>query len=268
MTNHPILMRSGDCSLVLDPKHGGRVTSFAIGGRELLVQSGRDVFHSGSFVMAPWAGRLRNGVLKFEGTEYAFPINDPPHAMHGLVTASEWQVDSNGELSIELTEPWPWRGRVSQTVQLSNDKLEFVIRVDAQERMPVEVGWHPWFKRHLVGSDASLSQSIEILALPELQYANDSTGLPTGKLVPPEPRPWDFCFINLASPPSVRWPGTLELKIESSCTHWVIYEEEPAGVCVEPWTGPPNSLNMPNPHIVLPGEPLIATMTWTWRELD
>jgi galactose mutarotase-like enzyme len=40
---------------------------------------------------------------------------------------------------------------------------------------------------------------------------------------------------------------------------------EDAGVCVEPWTAPPNSLNMPNPRIVTPDAPLVATMTWTWR---
>jgi hypothetical protein len=42
---------------------------------------------------------------------------------------------------------------------------------------------------------------------------------------------------------------------------------EDAGVCVEPWTAPPNSLNMPNPRIVTPDAPLVASMTWTWRKL-
>jgi galactose mutarotase-like enzyme len=40
---------------------------------------------------------------------------------------------------------------------------------------------------------------------------------------------------------------------------------EDEGVCVEPWTAPPNSLNMPNPRIVMPGVPLVTMMTWAWR---
>jgi galactose mutarotase-like enzyme len=58
------------------------------------------------------------------------------------------------------------------------------------------------------------------------------------------------------------------LTIESDCTHWVIYEEEPQAICVEPWTAAPNSLNMPSPRIATPGEPLVAEMTWRWRLHD
>ena len=96
-------------------------------------------------------------------------------------------------------------------------------------------------------------------------WANDPTGLPSGKLTAPAPRPWDYCFRDLRAEPIVRWPGELELTIGSDCEDWVIYDMEDAGVCVEPWTAPPNSLNMPNPHIVTPDAPLVASMIWTWR---
>jgi aldose 1-epimerase len=59
----------------------------------------------------------------------------------------------------------------------------------------------------------------------------------------------------------------LELEVGSTCSHWVFYDREEAGICVEPWTGPPNSLGMPDPTIVTPDRPLVATMTWTWRSL-
>jgi aldose 1-epimerase len=79
------------------------------------------------------------------------------------------------------------------------------------------------------------------------------------------PRPRDYCFRDLRAKPIVRWPGEPELTIGSDCEDWVIYDMEDAGVCVERWTAPPNSLNMLNPHIVSPDVPLVASMIWTWR---
>jgi hypothetical protein len=45
-----------DCAATFDPADGGRLTSFVVGDHELLVAQGKDVFHFGSFVMAPWVG--------------------------------------------------------------------------------------------------------------------------------------------------------------------------------------------------------------------
>jgi hypothetical protein len=41
------------CAATLDPADGGRLSSFRVGDHELLVAHGKDVFHSGRFVMAP-----------------------------------------------------------------------------------------------------------------------------------------------------------------------------------------------------------------------
>ncbi|MDT7551027.1 MAG: aldose 1-epimerase, partial [Actinomycetota bacterium] len=68
-----------------------------------------------------------------------------------------------------------------------------------------------------------------------------------------------------AADPVITWPGILALTVSSDCTDWVIYDAEDAGVCVEPWTDPPNSVNMPLARIVTPAAPLRATMTWRWR---
>ena len=70
-------------------------------------------------------------------------------------------------------------------------------------------------------------------------YAHDEEGIPDGTLVPPHPGPWDYCFVDLAAPPRVRWPGALEVTIESDCSHWVIYDREPQGICVVAGNAPP-----------------------------
>ncbi|WP_229399236.1 aldose 1-epimerase [Micromonospora okii] len=263
-----IHLAAGECTAVLDPDQGGRLASFTIAGHELLVPHGADIFHWGSFVLAPWVGRLRNGLLTFDGEEHRLPINGAPHALHGLVTDRAWRVEGDGRLSIDLAPPWPWPGRVIQTATLHPDRFEFAIEVHSEQRMPVDVGWHPWFNRHLVGPDGTRSAEVELDVAPALMYADAADRVPDGRLVPPVPRPWDYCFVDLAAPPVLRWPGLLELEVRSECPYWVLYDMEEEGVCVEPWTGPPNSLNLPNPTTVGPGRPLRATMTWAWRWLS
>ena len=251
------------CEATFDPADGGRLSSFRVGDHELLVTRGKDVFHSGSFVIAPWVGRLRDAGLNYGGALYRFIPNSGPHAVHGLVTHRPWQITGDGELSVELDDPWPWPCRVVQRVVLTAGRAAFRIEVHARADMPAAVGWHPWFVRSLAGTSASAALELDVE--PRLMWANDPAGLPSGKLTAPAPRPWDYCFRDLRAEPIVRWPGELELTIGSDCEDWVIYDMEDAGVCVEPWTAPPNSLNMLNPHIVTPDAPLVASMIWTWR---
>ncbi len=261
-------LTAGNVAAAFDPADGGRLTSFTIGGRELLVQSGRDSYHWGSFVIAPWVGRLRDGILSYHGQEYPFPRNSGPHAVHGLVTDQPWTMVGKDTMEIELNKAWPWPGRVRQQATLTEQSCEFRIEVHADEPMPIAVGWHPWFQRTLLGPDGTASAEIQLNVRPCKMYANDRSGLPSGELIDPVDRPWDYCFIDLAAPPVVRWPGTLELTVQSNCSHWVFYDQEEPGICIEPWTAPPNSLNMPNPTIVTPNRPLTAAMTWTWREVS
>jgi len=252
------------CAATFDPADGGRLTSFRIGEHEILVPTGKDMWHYGSFVMAPWVGRLRNATLNYQGKQYGFPANAGPHALHGLVLDRAWQVTGDGELSIELGDPWPWPCRVVQKTKLARGRADFTLEIHAKQPMPAALGWHPWFLRRLANTPAAAELQLDFEAAK--MWANDEVSLPTGELTTEfPPQPWDYCFRELAHDPVVRWPGELELTVSSSCTDWIIYTMEEEGMCVEPWTAPPNSVNMPNPQIVRPGAPLVATMTWTWR---
>jgi aldose 1-epimerase len=265
-----IRLVAGDTAAVVDPEAGGRLASLTVADHELLVAHGGDAFHWGSFPMAPWVGRLRHGRLAVDGDIVELPRNAPPHALHGLVTERTWQVTghhgSSVELAIELGtehDVWPWPCRVSQSVTLREDGMDFRLGVLAEQPMPADIGWHPWFVRTLAGSDGPVEAELEVAG--GQIYLNDAEDIPSGELGPPPPRPWDYCFTGLERRPTLRWPGVLELTVDSDCDHWVFYDEEPAGICVEPWTGPPNSLNGPAPTTVAPERPLEATMTWRWR---
>ena len=86
--------------------------------------------------------------------------------------------------------------------------------------------------------------------------------------MPQPPGPWDDCFTGVHGDPRLVWPGRVELVLSSSCDHWVVYDQRDHAVCVEPQTAPPDFVNLPAPHVVEPGEPLMATMTWRWRTIS
>jgi aldose 1-epimerase len=96
-------------------------------------------------------------------------------------------------------------------------------------------------------------------------YKRDREGIPTGELVPVGPHPWDDCFTRLGEPAVVlRWPGAIMLTLDTSCSCLVVYDEPEHAICVEPQTGPPDAFNL-SPRVVRPGEPLVATATWSWH---
>ena len=95
-------------------------------------------------------------------------------------------------------------------------------------------------------------------------YERGPCGLPTGEVVIAAFGPWDDCFVVLAGPPTIRWPGALELTLSSDVDHWVVYDEPEDALCVEPWSGPPDALNIAQRRVE-PGAPLTASFKMRWR---
>jgi aldose 1-epimerase len=260
---------------VLDPEAGGRIASLRVDGLDLLLTEGWGPIAWGCYPMVPWAGRLRDGVLRWRGQEHRLPTHLlPPHAIHGTLIEAAWEVveagPSSATLAAELGPPWPFGGRAVHRVVLAPDALHATIEVHAADQpMPAIVGWHPWFPRVLrdpEGAPVGAPVVVDLAAGGMLRRGAD--GLPTGDVVRPvPPQPWDDCFVELAEAPGVRWPGALEVRVESDVPCWVVYTEREDGVCVEPQTGPPNGLNTGEHTVVEPGAPLVAAMTIRWRRL-
>ena len=266
----PMRLSAGDATVEIRPADGGRIASFTVAGREVLVTGRTDPMQWGCYPMVPFAGRVRNGRFTFEGRDYQLPLGLPPHAIHGVVYDRPWRTDDTHTLSVELGPPWPFAGRVVQRVDLEPGRLVLTLELHAVERMPATLGWHPWFRRRLGregGGPDALSAEAEVLLDAGSMYLRDADGIPTGKLVPPTPGPWDDCMTDLRADPIVRWPGRLELELRSDASDWVVFTEPAHAVCIEPQTGPPDALNI-RPVVVEPGNPLRATMEWRWRSLE
>jgi aldose 1-epimerase len=260
-----LVLRAGNAELTIDPAQGGRFASLLISGREVLVTEGFGPIEWGCYAMAPFAGRIRDARFTFRGHAYELEANMPPNAIHGTVFTRQWDVvTADADQAVIVTDlgpAWPFRGRVTHSVAVRASGLDARLDLDAAEPMPAWLGWHPWFRRDIAGATAELEFAAERM------YARGPDGLPTGQLVEPVPGPWDDAFVGLMRAPRLSWPGVLTLEIDSPAPVWVVYDERPDKLCVEPQTAPPDAVNLPTdePPVVEPGRPGSLTMSWRWR---
>jgi aldose 1-epimerase len=259
-------LQSGPAQVTLDLDDGGRLSSLVVAGRELLYSAGETPTMHGSFVMAPYAGRIREGRFTHAGREVSLPLTLPPHGAHGLVLDRPWSLlDRSGTsatLACDLDERWPFGGRVVQQVSLEPNRLSQQIQVEAQtQAFPASTGWHPWFARRLEHtSPAQVRLSAGAMLLRDADYVT------TSRRVPPTSGPWDDCFVDVDWPVTLTWPGAMRLDIEADTPCVVVFDNGDVSVCVEPQTHPPDALNS-GATLVRPGHPLTARTEWTWTLL-
>lgn len=229
----------------------------------MLYHAGDAATMHGSFVMAPYAGRVRGGRFTHQGTDVQLPLSLPPHAAHGLTLDRPWSVleqdDTSAVLSCVFDDRWPFGGRVVQYIRLEPDRLVQKVTVEADARsFPASVGWHPWFARRLRRSTPA---EIELEAAAMLRRDADHIATKQ-RMIPPE-GPWDDCFVDVIWPVSVVWPGAIRLDITADTPAVVVFDQGEVAVCVEPQTGPPDAFNTA-PMVVRPGRPLRARTDWRW----
>ncbi len=292
-----ITIKNESASVTISPDAGASLRSIRVnkngGAYELL--SGGDNPHDptdlphgeGSFIMAPWVNRIRDGHLVTPDGTHQVPVNAPPHAIHGLVREREWRVkevtDSSLELEIVLAEPWPYAGRIEYSLSLEGNSFVQTMRLisdDSELRpFPGSVGWHPWFNTTL-GSDpvtatADVSGQWELdetvtatgnLSVTEItERLQSGTQFKTGDV--------DGCFLrNPGGSAVLNWPElTLTMSGSETITHYMFYSPEHA-LCVEPQTCTVDAAQLADRGIADTGHvlvdranPLIATTTWSWE---
>jgi aldose 1-epimerase len=267
-------------SVTIEPTYGGRLSSWLVNGSELLWQSEGEKpgashpFGWGSFVMAPFAGRIRRGQFAFGGVTHSLPITMAPHAIHGTVYDSPWEVVETGgsstqqwcELEVRLDDPWPFRGVVRQRIEIGPNILTQTLLLVADQPMPVTMGWHPWFPRSIAGALGPIEWSFEPGGVSMMK--RDDDGMTSAELVEVPAGPWDDCFVGVGDV-TVKWPGLLEVVISHDCPVVVLFDGLDHAVCVEPQTGPPNAVELWPQRCATTHDAtqIRASTTWTWRKL-
>ncbi|WP_242587538.1 aldose 1-epimerase [Streptomyces sp. MST-110588] len=278
-----VRLAAGDAELTIHPDNGCRIASLRVGGRELLRQGAK----YGCFPMVPWCGRIEHGRFRNGGEVHQMPLNSPPHAIHGTGRNLAWKTARASATSAAFTydladpaAPWPYPGTVTQLVELAADGSSLTLTMGVEtyaDSFPAQAGWHPWFVRNLDADEAAggatgggtedAAGDVRIDFAAEWQEERGADHLPTGRRIVPTPGPWDDCFgMPQGVDVTLTWPGELELKVTSRAEWVVVFDEQPAAVCVEPQSGPPNGLNT-MPRLVTPIDPLEISTTWSWRAL-
>lgn len=272
-----VRLEAGPAALEVDPADGARLTSLRVHDHELLVTGGGGGIGYGSFVMAPWAGRLRDGRVSTDRRTLQLRREpDDGHALHGLVHSRPWSLigadDHQARLELHLpaatvaradpaigADGWFCDLHLTQDLVLQPDRLELRLQVVPSATTPVTIGWHPWFRRQIAESEVVVD-----VPAPHI-LRKDRAGVTTTELAPVPSPPWDDTFVDLDGPVRLRWPGLLDLEITSTAPVVVVYTGRTYGVCVEPQSGPPDEANLAARRLAEPDRPTYLAATWRWR---
>jgi aldose 1-epimerase len=254
-------LNEGEAAVALDPARGGRVASLRVAGHELLVaeaEVGGDPTLWGCYPMVPWAGRVRAGRFAFRGRTHQLPLDAPPHALHGVGYRAAWEATGPSALRLDLDGLWPLGGTVTQEVTLTPTSLRLTMAVTAAgQAMPVMAGWHPCFRRRL---DTGGPVVLDVPATS--MWERDGVGIPNGRQVPVPPGPWDDAFAGMEEP-KITWPDGVAVTLRSTCPVWVVYDQDPRLICIEPQTDAPDAFNR-DPTVLEPGDQLAASLEIDW----
>ena len=273
--------------LAVDTAAGGRVCSLYLHGQERIL--GRPAaglepsIAWGCYLMAPFAGRVKDGLVTWGGRTVRLPLNYGRHSIHGAGFDNEWVVAERTASSVTLTcridrERWPFGGSMTQRIAISRGHLTLEAEILAEEPMPAALGWHPWFLNESGPLRVGIQSDTVLRLGPDL--------IPTGELVPVDTRTdlrsapclnghaLDDAYAAVRPPVSVSWPDlelTMDFKVPIGA---IVVCTRPEATAVEPLTAWPDAIRLaaagcPDTGLMslAAGERLVASTSWSWKTL-
>jgi aldose 1-epimerase len=263
---------------------GGRLSSLVMARRERLLVApavGADpVTGWGCLLMAPFVGRIYQGMVDWGGRKTRLRLNGDRHSINGAVFDDEWEVDQRTGASVAIScrldpNKWPFRGIVRQRVAMARGLMRLEAEIEAIDQMPAALGWLPWFRHP--GSHVCLSiQSEDVLELtPDL--------IPTGELAPVDRRTdlrtgpslvghhLDDVYVAVKSPVVISWPDIDFTMSMARSVGTVAVFTHPQAICVQPMTAWPDAIRLAGAGredtglaLLAPGEKLKAAVSCAW----
>ena len=228
-------------SVAIDLDQGARLASVQWRDMQFAVPFRGQDLNWGWFSMVPFAGRIKDGIVKdSKGNKHQLPNNfDPPHALIGYGAQSSWEDTGGGRQFLEL--PTPFNGAtVTQGYEILDNAIRWSLEYEANScDLPVTLGFHPWFAREIGKGD-----SAELLFAANKMFKRGDDYLPTGEFVSPTQPPWDDTFMEIKGVPEIIWPGAARLTMECDTPYWMVYSQDEDGICIEPVTAPPDAQNL------------------------
>ena len=228
-------------SIAIDLDQGARLASVQWRDMQFVVPFRGQDLSWGWFSMVPFAGRIKDGIIKDrKGNKYQLSNNfDPPHALIGYGAQSSWEDIGGGRQHLVL--PSPFNGTtVTQSYEILDNAIRWSVEYEANGcDLPVTLGFHPWFAREIGKGD-----SAELLFAANEMFKRGDDHLPTGEIITPTPPPWDDTFMKVMGVPEIVWPGAARLTMECDTPYWMVYDQDEDGICIEPVTAPPDAQNL------------------------
>jgi aldose 1-epimerase len=228
-------------SIAIDLDQGARLASVQWRDMQFALPFRGQSLTWGWFSMVPFAGRIRDGIIKdSKGNKYQLPNNfDPPHALIGYGATSSWEDLGNGAQYLELPSPFDGAS-VTQRYEILDNAIRWSLDYEANgSDLPVTLGFHPWFAR-----DIGKGETAEIIFKANKMFKRGEDNLPTGELISPTPPPWDDTFIEVIGTPQIIWPGAARITMEFDSPYFMLYSQDEEGICFEPVTAPPDAQNL------------------------
>jgi aldose 1-epimerase len=286
-----VALTAGNYNAVVDPAQGGAILSAewrSPAGRNVAVLEPMNEtlapLKAGCFPMVPFANRIADGRFRFEGRDYAVPINHPAEAMavHGFGRDHPWSVIQQDGATLILEQDFehpdnPYRYHARQEIGLSDAglRLSLFVRNDGARAMPFGIGLHPWFPRSPRTTLAFASRGV---------MGRDARGLPAmpSRAEPafdadaPTPLgafPWFDGFFSVWEPRKARLARpedgiAIEITADGAFRHLHVYVPDDRPVlCAEPVSHAPDAINRPElgdanaMQVLAPGDGLAGTMT-------
>jgi aldose 1-epimerase len=267
-------LRSDTLRLALRPDLGGCIAGLWFDGTPVLRSCEPEALTSArlaaSYPLVPYSNRIADGRFSWLGRTYQLPINDSPHALHGVGLASPWRVEQSDATTAELLlqhvpgAVWPFAFEARQRFVLSQDALlcEMSVVNRAPHDAPMGLGWHPFFPRRphnrlrapLSGRWEADERKLPSRRVPVHGLDDDISQLDL-----------DHCFDGWSGTASIR-DGQLELTLSSSLRRLVVYTPpDKAFFAVEPVSHVNNAINQADPvalglQTLAPGDAMSAWM--------
>lgn len=286
-----LLLESGLARATIHPERGALIADLKLIGRngkaepilwlpEGFSQSPIEAWPGGGLpFLFPFAGRVwhNNEVLKYSvsGNVYDMPI-------HGFAWGKAWNVIAKTQTTVRLSlksddhskkHNYPFDFEAVMTITLSARALQIAVDIThktlaakTREKMPVAIGWHPYFK---IGENPQLSIHADTI-YPVTSVGN--AGDPQSIRDYLDPSPWklpsnalgSLILGDLTGEASRIDLGSSSLLIsagpEDVMQHVVTWTNQPKEFfCVEPWMSLPDAVARPTGcRWLKPGESLSA----------
>jgi aldose 1-epimerase len=256
-----IEIASGKHKLEIDSIAGGRAAQWFVDDLQILGPKGDHPLVGGWYLMAPWAGRIRDNQVTYQKRKYPQKVNFQKWAIHGTVAFNEGKVQNQTSDSVEIVHKtnsdWPISMEILQRWSITSKYLKCYARISTIEgEFPAELGWHPWFNRQLTrGKPAKFG--IEAVS----QFKKDENFFTLNETKEIGIPPFDDAFVVPTGRGFIEWPEALRIDFSTDLETFVVFDEPKDVFCIEPQTGPPDAINRAT-NVVTPQNPLEASVKW------